>query len=60
VKSVCHISFGRVVFVELIGGLDHEFARAGDQIMGLEQAVNLAQRDTNDWRSTKSHRQFAR
>jgi len=26
--------------VELIGGLDHDIGRAGDQVMGLQQAVN--------------------
>jgi hypothetical protein len=26
--------------VELIGSLDHDIGRAGDQIMGLQQAVN--------------------
>ena len=27
--------------MELVGGLDHDIGRAGDQIVGLEQAVTL-------------------
>ena len=46
--------------MERIGGLDHHISRAGDQIMGLEQAVNRGFRHEVELLVGEPHRQFAR
>jgi hypothetical protein len=46
--------------VELIGGLDHDIGRAGDQIMGLQQAVNRGLGHEVALLIGEAHRQFAR
>src|SRR3546814_4159541 len=46
--------------VELIGGLDHDIGRAGDQIMGLQQAVNRGFRDEVALLVGEAHRQLSR
>jgi len=45
--------------VELIGGLDHEVGRAGDQVVGLEQPVNRGFRHEVALFVGEAHGQFA-
>ena len=46
--------------MELIGGLDDDKGWAGDQVVGLEQAVDGRFRDEGALGIGKRHRQFPR
>jgi hypothetical protein len=54
-----HLVRPRGLGVELIGGLDHDEGRAGDQVMGLEQAINRGFRHEVALLVGEAHRQFA-
>ncbi len=45
--------------MELVGSLDHDIGRAGDQIMGLEQPVNRGLGHEVALLVGEAHRQFA-
>ena len=55
-----HLVGARGFGVELIRGLDHHIGRAGDEIMGLEQAVNRGFRHEVALLVGEAHRQFTR
>ena len=46
--------------VELVGGLDHGVGQTGDQVMGLQEAVNRGFRHEVALLVGEAHRQFAR